>query len=101
MSELKETLKKRHKKIVEYINEIWSLEKEKFQLRITLEELNNDLNASLNANSKLNFKSKKNLSLRANYNPTKKSIKRTNEEIKIIEEKQNAILDKVKNIINL
>ena len=86
--DIDKTLKKRYEKMVEYLNEIWKLEKDKFYFRKILIDLNDDLSASREASSKLNVRTKNNISLGANLKPTKDSIIKTNKELLFIKNKQ-------------
>jgi hypothetical protein len=99
--DISKTLKKRHEKMVEYLNEIWKLEKDKFYIREALVDLNDDLSASREALSKLNVRTKNNISLGANLKPTQNSIAKINKELSAIKNKQLEFLEKIKSIINI
>ena len=101
-TELENTLKKRHEKIVAYTAKIWELEKEKYNFRADFVHHSTDLSVARNASAKFAMTQADNdLSLAASAAVSQDSLARDKAEIDKIKAAQLIYLGKIKAILEL
>jgi hypothetical protein len=97
---LEDTLKKRHEKIIYYINEIWKLEREKFIIRGNLEMVRCDIAIGLKINNTRNPMDT-DMGMAANLGNARNNEYLEKEKINKIIKKQREMLKEIDSIISI